>query len=163
MSSSRVTITQSSAITFFQFNRATNNTGALDKARPKLKLTMLVRGRSVFHSFPLVVKKHPLSDRPRAKLPIPYPWPRLHRSQPADRTSKAAWWRKLSLLLMSSRGMPEISWFRCLICGKTYRHEMSGNYPSRNTQVAHCPPILDFPDRYQSRFLFGKAARVVRH
>lgn len=38
---------------------------------------------------------------------------------------------------------------------------MSGNYPSRNTQVAHCPPILDLLDRYQLIFPIYKAAGVV--
>lgn len=38
---------------------------------------------------------------------------------------------------------------------------MSGNYPSRDTRAAHCPPILDLPDRYQLRFPFDNAAGVV--
>ena len=50
---------------------------------------------------------------------------------------------------------------RCPFCGKTHRHGMSGNYPSRNTRVAHCPPILDLPDRYRLRFPFDNAAGVV--
>ena len=40
---------------------------------------------------------------------------------------------------------------------------MSGNYPSRNTRVARCPPILDLSDRYQIHFPFDNAAGVVSY
>lgn len=40
------------------------------------------------------------------------------------------------------------------ICGGPHRHGTSGNYPSRNTRVAHCPPILGLPHQYQICFPF---------